>query len=134
MSYTINEVSKKFGLSIHTLRYYDKEGLMPFIMRDKTGNRIFKEEDLNWIAMICRLKNTGMPIKEMKKYADWCAGGMQTINERKEMLTDHRRKVIKQIEDLKKDLILIDSKIEIYDNPELEQRLYGGLVKQGGTR
>jgi len=120
--------------SIHTLRYYDKEGLMPFIERDKTGNRIFKEEDLNWIAMICCLKNTGMPINEMKKYADWCAQGMQTINERKEMLTNHRRKVIKQIEDLKKDLILIDSKLEIYDNPELAQRLYGGLVKQGGTK
>ena len=75
-----------------------------------------------------------MPIKEMKKYADWCAQGMQTINEKKEMLTDHRRKVIKQIEDLKKDLILIDSKLEIYDNPELAQILYGGLVKQGGTK
>jgi DNA-binding transcriptional MerR regulator len=130
MIYTINEVSKKFGLSIHTLRYYDKEGLMPFIERDKAGNRMFNETDLNWVSMICCLKNTGMPIKEIKKYADWCKQGMQTIEERKEMLTSHREKVVKQIEDLKKDLNLIDSKIEIYDNPELAQRMYGGLVKQ----
>ena len=129
MNYSINEVSKKFGLSVHTLRYYDKEGLMPFIGRDKSGNRVFSETDLNWVTMVCCLKDTGMPIKEIKQYADWCIGGMETIYERKVMLTAHRKQVLKQIEDLKKNIELIDSKIMVYGNPELTQRLYGDLGK-----
>ncbi len=129
MSYSINEVANKFGLSVHTLRYYDKEGLMPFIGRDKSGNRVFTETDLNWVAMVCCLKDTGMSIKEIKKYADWCTEGMQSIDERKAMLAAHRKQVVKQIEDLHKNLELIDSKIAVYENPELAQRLYGGLDK-----
>ncbi|WP_408010072.1 MerR family transcriptional regulator [Pseudalkalibacillus sp. A8] len=129
MNYTINKVANKFGLSVHTLRYYDKEGLMPFIERDKSGNRVFSETDLNWVAMVCCLKDTGMSIKAIKQYADWCTQGMQTIDERKMMLAAHRKQVLKQIDDLKKNLELIDSKIEIYENPELAQKLYGGLEK-----
>jgi DNA-binding transcriptional MerR regulator len=129
MNYSINEVANKFGLSVHTLRFYDKEGLMPFIGRDKSGNRVFSETDLNWVAMVCCLKDTGMSIKEIRLYADWCMEGMQTIDERKTMLIDHRKQVVKQIEELKKNLDLIDTKISIYDNPELAQRMYGGLDK-----
>jgi DNA-binding transcriptional MerR regulator len=127
MIYSIKEVANKFGLSIHTLRYYDKEGLMPFIERDKSGNRVFTEKDLNWVAMVCCLKDTGMSIKDIKQYADWCTRGMQTIDERKAMLTAHRQEVMKQIEDLKKNIELIDSKITIYDNPELAEKFYGGM-------
>jgi DNA-binding transcriptional MerR regulator len=127
MIYSIKEVANKFGLSIHTLRYYDKEGLMPFIERDKSGNRVFTEKDLNWVAMVCCLKDTGMSIKDIKQYADWCTRGMQTIDERKAMLTAHRQEVMKQIEDLRKNIELIDSKITIYDNPELAEKFYGGM-------
>lgn len=129
MNYSINEVASKFGLSAHTLRFYDKEGLMPFIGRDKSGNRIFTETDLNWVAMVCCLKDTGMSIKEIKQYADWCMEGMPTIGERKAMLVDHRKQVVRQIEELKKNLALIDSKIAVYDDPELAQKLYGDLEK-----
>lgn len=127
MIYSIKEVANKFGLSIHTLRYYDKEGLMPFIERDKSGNRVFTEKDLNWVAMVCCLKDTGMSIKDIKQYADWCTQGKQTIDERKAMLTAHRQEVMKQIEDLKKNIELIDSKITIYDNSELAEKFYGGI-------
>ncbi|WP_036720101.1 MerR family transcriptional regulator [Paenibacillus harenae] len=130
MNYSINEVANKFDLSVHTLRFYDKEGLMPFIGRDKSGNRVFTDTDLNWVAMVCCLKDTGMSIKEIKQYADWCMEGMQTIDERKEMLAAHRKQVLKQIENLKKNIELIDSKIAVYDNPELAQKLYGSLDKQ----
>lgn len=129
MNYSINEVANKFGLSAHTLRFYDKEGLMPFIGRDKSGNRIFTETDLNWVAMVCCLKDTGMSIKEIKQYADWCMEGMPTIGERKAMLVKHRQQVVRKIEELKKNLALIDSKIAVYDDPELAQKLYGGLEK-----
>ncbi|MCZ8517742.1 MerR family transcriptional regulator [Paenibacillus filicis] len=129
MNYTINEVADKFGLSAHTLRYYDKEGLLPFISRNKSGNRVFTELDLTWVALICCLKNTGMPIKDMKQYSDWCTQGSRTIDERKEMLTAHRIQMLKQIEDLKKNLELIDSKIATYENPVLSRRMDEHLEK-----
>lgn len=128
MTYSIQEVARKFGLSAHTLRYYDKEGLLPFVGRDKSGNRVFTDTDLQWLTMICCLKNTGMPIKEIKQYADWCAQGPDTIDERKAMLLAHRKNVVKQMEELQKHLALIDSKIAVYDNPELARKRYGGLT------
>jgi DNA-binding transcriptional MerR regulator len=118
MNFTINEVANKFGLSAHTLRFYDKEGLLPFIARNKSGNRIFTEMDLNWVAMVCCLKDTGMPIKEIKQYSDWCTQGSGSIDARKTMLTAHRNQVLKQIDDLKNNLELIDSKIAIYEDPD----------------
>lgn len=127
MNYSINEVANKFGISAHTLRYYDKEGLMPFVGRDKSGKRVFTEEDLNWLAMIFCLKETGIAIKGIKQYADWCTQGMQTLDERKAMLSDHRQQVLKQIEAMKKNLELIDSKIAVYENPKLAKKLYGEL-------
>ena len=123
MNYSINEAARKFGLSAHTLRFYDKEGLLPFVGRDKSGNRVFTDQDLDWLAMICCLKDTGMPIKEMKRYADWCKEGLKTIDERKAMLADHRQHVVRQIEEWKKNLERIDTKIAIYENPELARKL-----------
>ncbi|SEM63413.1 MerR family transcriptional regulator [Paenibacillus sp. OV219] len=117
MNYSINEVAQKFGLSAHTLRYYDKEGLLPFVERTKSGNRIFTEADMNWVALICCLKDTGMPIKEMKTYSQWAALGADTIEERKSMLTEHRLEVERQIERLQHNLQLIDEKIGFYNDP-----------------
>jgi len=116
MNYTINEVADKFSLSTHTLRYYDKEGLLPFVLRNKSGNRVFSELDLQWIALICCLKNTGMPIKAMKQYSDWCTQGDRTIDNRKEMLAAHRIQVLQQMEDLRTNLALIDAKLAIYED------------------
>lgn len=127
MKYSINEIARMFGLTAHTLRYYDKEGLLPFIGRDSSGNRIFTEKDLDWLAMICCLKDTGMPIKEIKQYADWCSKGMETLEERKSMLTEHRLQVVKEIEALQKNLDLIDSKIAVYNDPMLAEQRYGNF-------
>lgn len=123
MIYTINQVADQFDLPAHTLRYYDKEGLLPFISRDKNGNRLFSVRDLNWVALICCLKNTGMPIKEIKQYSDWCKEGSQRFDERKNLLISHREQVLKQIEDLSKNLELIDSKIATYEDPELAKKM-----------
>ncbi|WP_308635219.1 MerR family transcriptional regulator [Paenibacillus silvisoli] len=127
MDYTINEVARKFGLTAHTLRYYDKEGLLPFVERTPSGNRRFTDEDLNWIALICCLKDTGMPIKEIKTYSEWALKGKDTVDERKRMLIEHRLEVVRQIEQLQHNLKLIDDKIGFYNDPEyiahLEERL-----------
>lgn len=118
MIYTINEVANIFGISAYTIRFYDKEGLLPFVARNKSGNREFTESDVNFFKIICCLKNTGMQIKDIKKYIDLCMEGTDTIDVRKKLLMEHRKEIIKQMGILKENLGLIDSKIEIYKSPD----------------
>lgn len=117
MTYTIKDVAKKTGLSIFTLRFYDKEGLLPFVSRNKSGTRVFTESDINQILTICCLKNTGMQIKDIKRYIEYCMEGASTVDSRKELFTKHRNKIINQINTLNENLKLIDSKLEIYSSP-----------------
>lgn len=117
MIYTINEVANIFDISAYTIRFYDKEGLLPFVARNKSGHREFTESDVNFFKIICCLKNTGMQIKDIKKYIDLCMEGTDTIDVRKKLLMEHRKEIIKQIGVLKGNLGLIDSKIEIYKSP-----------------
>ena len=112
--YTINDAAKICDISAYTIRFYDKEGLLPFISRSKTGNREFSDESLDILKLICCLKNTGMQIKEIKKYIDLYMLGDETRNRRKEMMEEHRKDVVQKIEDLKKDLTVIDRKITYY--------------------
>ena len=119
--YTINEIAKICDISAYTLRFYDKEGLLPFISRNKAGNREFNDKDLEFIKLICCLKNTGMQIKEIKQYIDLCMQGPETSDLRKKTMLDHRKDILKQIDDLKKNLNIIDLKIAFYesDSPTL---------------
>lgn len=117
MTYTIKDVAKITGLSIFTIRFYDKEGLLPFVSRNESGIRVFTESDINQIKTICCLKNTGMQIKDIKKYIDYCMEGVSTIDARKELFEEHRKEIISQINALNENLKLIDSKLEIYSSP-----------------
>lgn len=114
--YTINEIAQICDISVHTIRFYDKEGLLPFVTRNSTGNRQFSEEDLEVMKLICCLKNTGMQVKEIKQYIDLCMQGKETAPERRELMIDHRKAILKQIEDLKKNLNIVDLKIAFYDS------------------
>ncbi|MFD0674951.1 MerR family transcriptional regulator [Cohnella sp. GCM10027633] len=116
--YTINEVAQRCDISAYTLRFYDKEGLLPFVSRTPSGNRSFSDADLEMVKLICCLKNTGMPIKEIKRYIDLFMLGADTADDRKRMMIEHRKSVLKQIDDLKKNVNLIDLKIAFYDNME----------------
>ncbi len=115
MGYTISQVAEKFDLTTHTLRYYDKEGLLPFVERNKAGNREFSDNNLDWLKRICCLKNTGMPIKQIKQYIEWCLQGDETLEIRRQMYLDHRKEVLKQIDDLTANLKIIDYKLEFYE-------------------
>jgi len=117
MTYTVKDVSKITGLSIFTIRFYDKEGLMPFVSRNQSGIRVFTESDINQIMTICCLKNTGMQIKDIKKYIDYCMEGTDTIDSRRGLFVEHRNVIINQIAALNENLKLIDSKLEIYSSP-----------------
>jgi Predicted transcriptional regulators len=115
MGYTISQVAEKFNLTAHTIRYYDKEGLLPFVDRSKAGNREFSNSDLDWLRVICCLKNTGMPIRQIKQYLEWCLQGDDTLEIRRQMFIDHRQEVLKKMEDLKENLKTIDYKLQFYD-------------------
>ena len=88
MNYTIGELSKIMNVSIHTLRYYDNEGLLPFVQRKPNGQRIFTHRDLIFLNTIECLKSTGMPLKEIKQYIEWCIEGMPTVPQRYELFLD----------------------------------------------
>lgn len=116
--YTINEVANICNISPHTIRFYDKEGLLPFVSRNSTGNRQFSDSDLNVIKLICCLKNTGMQVKEIRRYIDLVMQGAETSSQRKQIMIEHRKEVINQIDNLKKNLNIIDLKIALYDSED----------------
>ena len=92
MMYTVGEIAKKLNVTASTLRYYDKEGLLPFVKRSDGGMRIFGDEDMSSLKVIECLKKTGMPIKEIKHFMDCCLAGDDKIGERLAVeLADRRR-------------------------------------------
>lgn len=117
MTYTVKDVAKILGLSIYTIRFYDKEGLLPFVSRNKSGIREFTESDLALFKMICCLKNAGMQLKDIRKYVDLCMEGPDTIELRRTLLAEHRKEIIKQIASLHENLKIVDFKIEMYEAP-----------------
>ncbi|MBV7275638.1 MerR family transcriptional regulator [Clostridium sp. PL3] len=113
MSYSIGEFAKTTNLSIDTLRYYEKEGLI-VPKRKENGRRIYCEEDITWIAFIKRLKETKMPIKEIQKYAKLRSIGDSTMIERMEMLVKHRTDLEKEINKANENLQKLNDKIDFY--------------------
>ena len=113
MDYSIGEFSKVTGLGIHTLRYYEHENLI-IPLRNASNRRRYSEKDIAWIAFIKRLKATGMPIKEIKKYAALRAEGDVTLSERMEMLIQHRQSLNEQIRRLQEHETMLDEKIAFY--------------------
>lgn len=113
MDYSIGEFSKVTGLGIHALRYYEHENLI-IPLRNASNRRRYSEKDIAWIAFIKRLKATGMPIKEIKKYAVLRAKGDVTLSERMEMLIQHRQSLNEQIRQLQEHEAMLDEKIAFY--------------------
>jgi DNA-binding transcriptional MerR regulator len=113
-TYTISEVANELNLTVYTLRYYDKEGLMPFVERTPNGTRRFKESDISTLKVIECLKATGMPIKEIKNFFDWCSEGDSTLQQRYNMFMDRKAIVEAQIEELKKTMEVIEHKCSYY--------------------
>ncbi len=124
MDYSIGEFSKATGLGIHTLRYYEHENLI-IPLRNSSNRRRYSEKDIAWIAFIKRLKATGMPIKEIKKYAALRAKGDVTLSERMEMLMQHRQSLDERIRRLQEHEAMLDEKIAFY-RQEIECRREGG--------
>ena len=114
MSYTISEAAQKTGLPPSTIRYYDKEGLLPNINR-KNGIRVFEDMDLRLMGLLTCLKNTGMPIKRIRDYVELTSKGDDTLQERYEIIKAQRQFVLDQIEQLQYYLEELDFKDWYYN-------------------
>lgn len=117
-TYSIKEVADYFKLPISTIRYYDKKGLLPFVSKNEAGYRVFSESDFGFIKTICCLKNTGMPIKDIEAYIKLCMQGTKTIDQRKQMLQQHKQNVLKEQQLLAESLQEINTKIARYDSKD----------------
>ncbi|MDF2568160.1 MAG: MerR family transcriptional regulator [Bacillota bacterium] len=115
MTYTIKQAAKKMGITVPTLRYYDREGLLPFIDKKPSGIRIFKEDDMERLDIITCMKNSGMPIKEIRKYMQLCEAGDSTLEERLQFFYERKEAAGLQIEVLNKVMETINHKIWYYE-------------------
>jgi MerR family transcriptional regulator, aldehyde-responsive regulator len=115
MGYTIKQVTEKCELTAYTLRYYEKEGLLPFIGRDDHGHRMFSDQDVEWITLICCLRDTGMSIGEIKRYVELCLEGDKTIEVRRQIILQHKHAVEQKIDQMNNYLARIVKKLGYYD-------------------
>lgn len=114
--YTIKEVAEKMDISEHTLRFWAKSGFFPFLTRNDNNVRMFSENDLNWVRIVKCLRSVGTQTKDVKRYVDLCIIGDSTIKERYQIILDTKTKALEQMNELKKQLELLDYKENFYKN------------------
>lgn len=114
MTYTIGEVSEMLQISISALRYYDKEGLLPLVNRTSGNIRVFDETDIECLRMIECLKTTGMQLKDIKLFFEWCEEGDSTIEQRYQLFLKQKEKTEQQIAALSLALERVNYKCEYY--------------------
>ncbi|MGW2639970.1 MerR family transcriptional regulator [Streptomyces sp. NPDC001348] len=112
--YTISEVVAFTGLTAHTLRWYERIGLMSHIDRSHTGQRRYCNRDLDWLDFVSKLRLTGMPVADMVRYAELVREGDTTYGERRDLLEATRRDVLARIAELRDTLAVLDRKISFY--------------------
>ena len=115
---TVGEISKLLNIPASTLRYYDKEGLLPFVERSSSGIRKFQDNDIEWLKMIECLKKSGMSIKDIKTYLELTLQGDDTIHERLELFKKQRRILQEQMASLQRTLDMLDYKCWYYETAE----------------
>jgi DNA-binding transcriptional MerR regulator len=115
LTYSIGEFSKIVGVSEHTLRYYEKEGLIK-VNRDENNVRVYSDKDKLWVETLLHLKKSGMSLKDMKQFIMWGYMGDETMEERLALLKNHRKKVAKEFEKIRQSLEFLDTKINFYEN------------------
>ena len=125
--YSIQDVSNKTGLSTHTLRYYEKEGLIPGVERSQGGFRQYTDEDLERLGLIRCLKNTGMSIQEIARFVQLTHEGDHTLEERVELLREHRERVLERMAEMQEHLDKVTWKLNFFTEKlrayEKEQRM-----------
>lgn len=133
---TIQEVAEKTALSPHTLRYYERIGLLNAPERAESGHRRYGEGDLEWLVLLKRLRATGMPIREMGRYADLVRQGEGSLTARRELLEAHQRTLHEQRREIDATLAALEKKLSVYQvleaqGPEMRGPEMRGLEAPG---
>ena len=115
MYYTVGEMAKRLGVAPSTLRYYDQEGLLPFVERSEGGIRVFKESDYEWLQVIGCLKKTGMQLRDIKTFIEMAMQGDQTIEPRLALIIKQKESVKAQIAELEETLRTLEFKEWYYN-------------------
>lgn len=115
---SVSEAAAQVGLSVHTLRWYERIGLVSDVARDTAGRRRYRPGDLGWLTLLTRLRATGMPVRDMQRYAELVRLGPESAGARRDLLVEHRERVLTQIAALRLDLELIEHKIQGYCESE----------------
>lgn len=115
MMYTVGEMAKLLGVPASTLRYYDKEGLLPFVERSPGGMRMFQEKDYEWLQVIGCLKRAGMPLKAIREYINLAMQGDQTIEKRLELFQRQREVLRAQMAELQETMDTLEFKCWYYE-------------------
>lgn len=114
MTYSIGEISQRLDIAPSALRYYEKEGLLPFVERSDSGIRQFTDIDLEWLIIIDSLKKTGMPLKEIKEFVKMFEERDTTITRRLEIVLRHREVIQQQVAKLNEIIMALDFKEQYY--------------------
>jgi len=126
MGYTVGMMAEKSNIKPHVLRYYEKEGLLPHIGRTESGVRRYTDADLEWLGLICCLKNTGMSIKQIRDFVNLSLLGPDTLKKRCEMLLSHKKEVESHIEEMNRHLEKVSYKIAYFTRQYEEYCLSNG--------
>lgn len=117
-AYPVGEAAAKVGLTTHTLRWYELQGLLDPPARDSAGRRRYSTRDIDWLVLLTKLRRTGMPVRDMRRYAELARPGPATIPARRRLFEEHRDRVLGRIADLNADLDVLNHKIKLYAEME----------------
>lgn len=123
--YTIQQIAERCGMTTHTLRYYERVGLIQPVGRARNGHRRYSEADALWIEFLHFIRSTNMPIRDMQRYAELRNEGDSTLLERHKILEEHRASIAAQIETLRQAYAALDNKINNYKEIEKAIRAAG---------
>ena len=126
----IGELAKRSGLTAHTIRYYERIGLLPYADRDRSSRRDYDASILVWIEFLGRLKSAGMPISEMLRYAALREKGVGTEADRRELLEKHRERVRAHVAELNACLLVLDTKIGGYAEVDKRIKDYDAIIPE----
>jgi DNA-binding transcriptional MerR regulator len=112
----IGALAERCGKSVHAIRWYEAQGLVPGVARDAGGRRRYREQHVAWLALMERLRITGMSIAEMRRYAELVAQGRRSLAERRDMLAAHRTEVLATMARWQEALAALDQKLDFYDD------------------
>ena len=118
--YTVHQAAEKFGISAHTLRYYDNAGLFPEMQRDSHGARVFDDAQLEWLGLVLCLRSTGLPIADIRHYITLSAQGDSTLRERYDIILQQKKRAEDERAEIDKKLAILSRKASFY-----EERLKG---------